>query len=144
MSPGFVVDHPIGRTVTQTDNMFATFTSLNTAQPHFNLPYAQTFFDGRFSERLVVGSCVLAIAIGLSSTGWPGLVVERELGLLTLSFPAPVFPGDTVHARSTVASIEKDDADSQVVVSSLELFRSDEVVVLKATRRLRLVTAPSV
>ena len=139
---GLVVHHPYHRTVEQSDNIFATMAALNTAQAHFNLPGALAHLDGTFPERLVVGSAVLAIATGLSYTGWPGVVVDRELGLTGLRFPSATFPGDTLTAQSTVIAAAPDGDGGVLIDSLLEMENDKGGKVLEARRRLRLVPWP--
>lgn len=101
---GQVIAHPYSRTVTHMDNLVATLGSLNTAQVHFNVELARGHFEGTFSERLVVGSCVLSIVTGLASTGWGSPCLE-ELGLAGLRFRSPLYAGDTVSATSEVLEV---------------------------------------
>src|ERR1700733_8250091 len=104
INAGEVIAHPCSRTVTHLDNLVATLGSLNTAQVHFNVQEAKSLLDGTFSERLVVGSCVLAIVTGLASSGWGSPYLE-ELGLTDLRFRSPLYAGDTVSATSEVLDV---------------------------------------
>jgi itaconyl-CoA hydratase len=104
IATGMVVVHPYARTVTDADNMVATLGSLNTAQVHFNVEAARRLLDGTFTERIVVGSCVLAIVTGLSTAGW-GTPYLLELGIEGLRFRSPVYAGDTITATSEVLAV---------------------------------------
>lgn len=112
---GMVVTHPYARTVTDADNLAATLSSLNTAQVHFNVEAARELLGGRFSERIVVGSCVLAIVTGLATAGW-GTPYLTELGMGSLRFHFPVYAGDTIAATSEVLAADPADDGSTVVV----------------------------
>lgn len=113
IEPGMRLIHPYSRTVTQADNLLLTLGSLNTAQVHFNVVAATQHLDGMFDERLVVGSCVLAIVTGLATAGWGSpFIVER--GLTGLRFPAPTYPEDTLTATSEVLAVRRNGNGIQV------------------------------
>jgi itaconyl-CoA hydratase len=99
--------HIRGRTVTNEDNMRWTLRTLNTAQAHFNLEYAQGMLDGIFAERLVMGGCTLALVVGMTSEDLAENAV-REVGYDDIRLTAPVFQGDTLWAESEVVGLDPD------------------------------------
>ena len=116
-APGMSFDHARGRTVDNVDNLWVTHTTLNTAEAHFNLPYAQQLMDGRFEERLVMGAVIIAIVIGLTSEDLSENAVA-DVRLTGVRLHNPVFEGDTLHARSEVLSVEPDpNRDSAGIVT---------------------------
>jgi itaconyl-CoA hydratase len=91
-------DHPLGRTVSETDNTWFTLLTCNTNQVHFNADYAEQTEFGR----LLVNSCLtLSIVTGLSVSDISQNVVAN-LGWDQVRLPAPVFVGDTLYAESEV------------------------------------------
>jgi itaconyl-CoA hydratase len=96
--------HVRGRTVSNEDNLRWTLRTLNTAQAHFNLPYAQQLLGGAFTERLVMGGCTLALVVGLTSEDLAENAA-RELGYDEIKLSAPVFRGDTLWAESEVLDL---------------------------------------
>src|SRR3954471_3242236 len=87
---GDVYEHPLGRTVTETDNIWTTLLTQNTAPIHFDRHYApQTEFARRlgawtFSLALVTGQTVPAVSKNVMATrGWD-----------EVRLPNPVFEGD--------------------------------------------------
>ncbi|MFC4002955.1 MaoC family dehydratase [Prauserella oleivorans] len=97
---GDIYRHPLGRTVTETDNTWFTLLSMNTNQAHFNTQYAA---DSEFGKPLVVSTLTLAIAIGQSVID----VTQNafaNLGLDDVKFSHPVFAGDTLWSESIVLS----------------------------------------
>src|SRR5690348_3240040 len=60
---GDVFQSRIGRTITETDNIWFTTLTMNTNQLHFNSAFAERT---RFGRPLVVSSLTLAIVLGLS------------------------------------------------------------------------------
>lgn len=97
---GDVYQHPLGRTVTETDNSWFTLLTMNTNQAHFN---AQVGQSSEFGRTLVVSSLTIAIAIGQSVTDTTQNAFAN-LGLDELKLTAPVFAGDTIWSESIVLS----------------------------------------
>jgi itaconyl-CoA hydratase len=95
---GQVIRHPLGRTVTEADNVWFTALTMNTNQLHFNNHYAS---KSLYDRPLVNSTLTLAIVTGLSVAD-----VSQEgvanLGWDTVRLPAPVFVGDTLYAESRV------------------------------------------
>ena len=95
---GDVYQHPLGRTVTTTDNMWFTLLTQNTAPIHFDHHYAaQTEFgrplvDSTFTLALVTGQSVSDISQN----------VFANLDWDEVQLPHPVFEGDTIYSRSEV------------------------------------------
>lgn len=106
---GMLFDHARGRTVDNVDNLWITHTTLNTAEAHFNLPYAQGLMEGRFHERLVMGAVIIAIVIGLTSEDLSENAVA-DVRLTGVRLQNPVFMGDTLHAASEVLEVADDPA----------------------------------
>jgi acyl dehydratase len=90
--------HPLGRTITETDNTWFTLLTNNTHQVHFNADYASRT---EFKRPLVVSTLTLAIVTGLS-VGDVSQNSVANLGWDKVRLPNPVFAGDTIYAESEV------------------------------------------
>lgn len=97
---GDVYRSHLGRTVTETDNIWFTCLTMNTNQVHFNVEYA-----GRteFGRPLVVSTLTLAIVLGLSVRD-TSENAAANLGWGDIVLPSPVFAGDTLWAESEVTA----------------------------------------
>lgn len=95
---GDVYQHPLGRTVTQTDNTWFTLLTMNTNQSHFN---ADVGSASEFGRPLMVSTLTIAIAIGQSVTDTTQNAFAN-LGLDKLRLTHPVFDGDTLYSESLV------------------------------------------
>ncbi|WP_036464135.1 MaoC family dehydratase [Mycolicibacterium iranicum] len=95
---GDVYKHPLGRTVTQTENTWFTLLTMNTNQSHFN---ADVGSSSEFGRPLVVSTLTIAIAIGQSVTDTTQNAFAN-LGLDKLRLTHPVFDGDTLYSESLV------------------------------------------
>jgi acyl dehydratase len=93
-----VYRHPLGRTVTETDNTWFTLLTMNTNEAHFN---AEVGAASEFGKPLVVSTLTIAIAIGQSVTDTTQNAFAN-LGLDKLKLTHPVYAGDTLWSESVV------------------------------------------
>jgi itaconyl-CoA hydratase len=100
MVEGRVFAHHWGRTITAGDNAAFTTQTLSFCPLYFNEPYAQSLGHPRIVVNpLLVFNTVFGLSVqDLSEGGGPFLGVEA------CRFLAPVYVGDTLTARSTVAA----------------------------------------
>ncbi len=130
---GDVYPHPLGRTVTQNDNITFTLMTVNPNPIHFDAYYsAQT----EWKRPLVDSTFTLALVTGLSVTDLSMNAVN--LGWDEVRMPAPVFEGDTIYARSEV--LEKRESKSRphqgIVKFKTIGFNQDGTVVISFTRTI--------
>jgi acyl dehydratase len=98
---GAVYRSHLGRTVTETDNVWFTNLTMNTNQVHFNAAYA----EGTLYGQPLVNSCLtLALVTGLSVTD-TSENAAANLGWTDVRLPHPVFVGDTLWAESEVLEV---------------------------------------
>ena len=95
---GDVYQHPLGRTVTTTDNIWFTLLTQNTAPIHFDHNYAS---QTEFGKPLVDSTFTVALVTGQSVTDISQNVFAN-LGWDEIRLPAPVFEGDTIYSQSEV------------------------------------------
>jgi itaconyl-CoA hydratase len=91
--------HPLGRTVTQTDNIWFTLITANPNPIHFDAHYAA---QTEFGRPLVNSAFTLALVMGLSVSDLSQN--GMNLGWDEIRLPNPVFEGDTLYAQSEVLS----------------------------------------
>ncbi|TKX74309.1 MaoC family dehydratase [Halorubrum sp. GN11_10-6_MGM] len=129
---GDVYKHPYGRTVTETDNVWFTNLSMNLNPMHFNEAYAA---ETEFGERLVDGTFVIALAVGMSVID-VSANATANLGYDAIRHHAPVFHGDTLFAESEV--IEKRESSSRdhvgIVTTELRAYNQNDELVLSLER----------
>ncbi|RBI59196.1 MaoC family dehydratase [halophilic archaeon] len=129
---GDVYKHPYGRTVTETDNVWFTNLTMNVNPMHFNEVYAA---DTEFGERLVDGTFVIALAVGLSVVD-VSTNATANLGYDDVRHHAPVFHGDTIFAESEVLSKRESDSRDHVgiVTTELRAYNQNDDLVLSLER----------
>ncbi|WP_395103789.1 MaoC family dehydratase [Actinomadura sp. SCN-SB] len=104
---GDVYRHPLGRTVTESDNTWFTLLTMNTNQAHFNREYAA---KSEFGRPLVVSTLTVAIAVGQSVIDTTQNAFAN-LGWEDIRMSHPVFAGDTLYSESIV--LEKRESASR-------------------------------
>lgn len=129
---GDVYKHPYGRTVTETDNVWFTNITMNNNPMHFNEAYAA---ETEFGERLVDGTFVIALAVGMSVID-VSANATANLGYDDIRHHAPVFHGDTIFAESEVTARRESDSRDHVgiVTTELRAFNQDDELVLSLER----------
>ena len=131
---GDIYEHPLGRTVTTTDNSWFTLLTQNTAAIHFDHYYAS---QTEFGKPLVDSTFTLALATGQSVTDISQNVFAN-LGWDEVKLPAPVFEGDTIYSRSEV--LEKRESRSRPDVGIVKVkttgFNQEGTVVISFERTI--------
>jgi acyl dehydratase len=95
---GDIYQHPLGRTVIATDNIWFTLLTQNTAPIHVDHHYAA---QTEFGRPLVDSTFTLALVTGQSVTDISQNVLAN-LGWDEVRLPHPVFEGDTIYSQSEV------------------------------------------
>ncbi len=131
---GDIYRHPLGRTVTTTDNIWFTLLTQNTAPIHFDHNYAA---QTEFGKPLVDSTFTVALVTGQSVTDVSQNVMAN-LGWDEIRLPAPVFEGDTIYSQSEV--LEKRESKSRINVGIVTVkttgYNQDGTVVVTFNRTL--------
>ncbi len=99
---GQIFEHPIRRTVTETDNLLFTTMTHNPALLHLDAEYMKTSEYGQ----ILVNSCfTLALMVGISVAETTLGTAVANLGWDEVRFPKPCFIGDTVHVTTEVIEL---------------------------------------
>ena len=130
---GDVFEHALGRTVTQTDNIWFTLLTVNNNPIHFDAAYAartefkRALVDSTFTLALVTGLSVSDVSLNAINLGWD-----------EVRLPAPVFEGDTLYAQSEV--LETRDSKSRHNMGIVKLrttgFNQDGITVIEFMRTI--------
>ena len=130
---GQVFDHPIRRTITESDNVLFCGMTMNPAAIHLDHAYAA---NTEFGKPIVNSLLTLGLMIGISVHDTTLGTTVANLGMEDVTFPAPVFHGDTIHVRSTVRSVRhsKSRPGQGVVTFRHEAFNQHDVLVAGCKR----------
>jgi acyl dehydratase len=129
---GDVYEHPLGRTVTQTDNAWFTLLTQNTAPVHFDHQYAA---QTEFGRPLVNSAFTIALVTGQSVSDISQNVMAN-LGWDEVRLPHPLFEGDTVYSTSEVIAARESQSRPNVGIVTVRTtgFNQDGVPVITFRR----------
>ena len=130
---GELLRHPLGRTISATDNTWFTLLTVNSNPIHFDAHYAA---QTEFGRPLVNSTLTLAVVTGLSVAEVSQHAVN--LGWDEVRLPAPVFEGDTIYSQSEV--LEKRPSGSRpnvgIVTVKTTGYKGDGTVVITFKRTI--------
>ena len=125
---GDVFKSRLGRTITETDNIWFTNLTLNTNQMHFNVPYAE---GTRFKQPLVNSAFTLALVTGMTVPD-TSENATANLAWTDIKLPKPVFVGDTLWAESEILDLRESGSKPNVGIVAMRsrgLNQRREVVI---------------
>ena len=131
--PGVVYAHAPGRTVSEADNVLFTTLTMNSQALHLDAAWAAT---QPFGQRLVNSMFTLATIVGASVGQLTQGTIVANLGFAEVSFPHPLFHGDTLYSESeVVAKRLSESRKGQGIVTLRHTGRNqDGTIVALATR----------
>ncbi|MBT0773409.1 MaoC family dehydratase [Kineosporia sp. J2-2] len=134
--------HRPGRTVTEADNVLFTTLTMNTQSLHLDAVFAAG--QEPFRRVLVNSMFTLSTLVGLSVAQLTQGTLVANLGFSEISFPSPLFIGDTLYASTVV--LDKRESSSRPGEGIVSLrhvgVNQDDVVVARAVRATLVRTAP--
>jgi len=139
---GSVYEHEIRRTVTEADNVWFCAATFNPARIHIDAEYCAAT---EFGKPLVNSIFTLGLVIGLSVQETTFGTTIANLGMTEVTFPKPVFAGDTIRSRTTV--LEKRNSrsrpDSGIVTFLHEGLNQRNEIVCRCTRQALMLRKPA-
>lgn len=91
--------HRPGRTATEADNVLFSSLTMNTQALHLDAAFAE---GQPFRQRLMNSMWTLSTMVGASVSQITQGTLVAQLGLTDISFPAPLFHGDTLNTETEV------------------------------------------
>lgn len=137
-TPGEVVEHRPGRTITEADNVWGSLLAHNDHPLHIDAAYAAR---SEFGRPLVSSLVTLSIVSGMSVASTSARAVAN-LGWGEIRLLAPVFVGDTVYAESEVieARLSASRPHQGVVTCETRGVKADGTLFLTARRTFLVPT----
>ena len=127
--------HRPGRTVTEADNVLFTTLTMNIQPLHLDAVWAaqQPGFHG---QRLVNSMFTLSTMVGLSVAQLTQGTIVANLGFTDVSFPNPVYHGDTLYAESLCTGLRESKSRPGEGIVTLEHIARNQHgdIVARATR----------
>ena len=139
---GEVIAHDVRRTVTETDNVLFSTLTMNPAAIHLDYDYAA---GTEFGKPLVNSVFTLGLVVGLSVGDTTHGTTVGNLGWEEVSFPAPVFIGDTIRAETEVLAMResKSRPTQGIVTFQHRAFNQDDKLVCQCKRLALMLKAPA-
>lgn len=133
--------HRPGRTATEADNVLFTTLTMNTQSLHLDAAFAQA---GEFGQRLINSMWTLSTMVGSSVAQLTQGTLVAQLGLGDISFPHPLYAGDTLYTESVITEKRLSSSrPAQGIVTISHTGRNqDAIVVATATRTALMHCAP--
>lgn len=129
---GDVYEHRPGRTVTESDNINFSLTTMNAHPMHCDRAFAE---KSEFGRPLVNSALSLAIVVGMTVADVSGKAIAN-LGWKEINLTGPVFPGDTLYAESEVLAVResKSRPTQGIVTVATRAFKQDGTPVMDFVR----------
>ena len=140
-SVGQTFDHPIRRTITESDNVLLTTMTHNPAALHLDAEYMKTTPFGR----PLVNSCLtLSFMIGISVNDTTHGTAVANLGMDEVRFPAPLFCGDTIRIETEVLELRDSQSrpDNGIVVFEHRAYKQGDELVGQCKRTALMLRRP--
>lgn len=133
-SEGQVFQHPLRKTITESDNMMFSVMTLNPQPLHIDFDFAS---KSEWGEPLVNSLFTLGLMIGITVHDTTLGTTVANLGMTDVIFPAPVFHGDTIRVETEVKSMRRSRsrADRGIVEFEHRAFNQNNVLVARCTRQ---------
>ena len=141
-SVGQSFEHEIRRTVLESDNMWFSNATCNPAALHIDAEYCK---GTEFGRPIVNSLFTLGLVIGLTVQNTTLGTTVANLGMTDVRFPAPVFPGDTVHVRSKVQAVRASQSrpNAGIVTFLHEGLNQRNDIVCLCTRQALMLRKPA-
>ena len=142
-TPGLVIPHRLTRTVTQADNILFSSLTLNPQPLHIDAHFCAT--ETEWGRPLMNSLFTLGLMIGISVNDTTLGTTVANLGMTDVTFPAPLFEGDTVRCTTEVVSARpsRSRPGQGIVELRHRAHKQDGTLVAECTRQALMKCCPS-
>lgn len=138
---GQIFDHPIHRTITETDNVLITTMTHNPAALHLDAEYMK---GTEFGQPIVNSCLTLGLMVGISVNDITHGTTVANLGWDEVRFPKPLFHGDTIRVESEVLEVRasKSRPNNGIVTFAHRAYNQDDELVGVCKRTALMLKKP--
>ena len=138
---GQTFDHPIRRTVTETDNVLMSTMTHNPAPLHLDAEYMKST---EFGKPLVNSCLTLGFMVGISVNDTTLGTTVANLGWDEVRFPKPLFCGDTIRVETEVLELResKSRPANGIVIFAHRAFNQHDELVGECKRSALMMRKP--
>ncbi len=139
---GDTVAHAVTRTVTETDNVLISALTHNPQPMHLDHEVAA---KSEFGRPLVNSVYTFGLMVGVSVSDTTLGTLVANLGYDALTFPAPVFVGDTLRSTSECTALResKSRPNAGIVTWEHKSFNQKDELVCRCTRSALVLKKPA-
>ena len=140
---GETISHRLTRTVTQMDNMLFSNMTLNPQPLHIDAHFCAT--ETEWGKPLMNSLFTLGLMIGISVNDTTVGTTIANLGMTDVTFPAPLFEGDSVRCTTEIRSKResKSRSDAGIVEFVHRTYKQDGTLVAQCTRQAFMLKRPA-
>ena len=141
-SIGQTFDHPLHRTITETDNVLITTLTHNPASLHLDAEYMKTT---EYGEPIVNSCLTLSLMVGISVNDTTHGTAVANLGWDKVRFPKPLFHGDTIRIATEVTAMQesKSRPDNGIVTFIHRAYNQHDELVGECERTALMLKKPA-
>jgi acyl dehydratase len=127
------IQHDLGRTITEADNVLFSSLTMNTQPLHLNEDFAS---KTEFGTRIVNGIFTLGVVIGITVPDLTQGTIVANLGYENVTHPHPVFHGDTIYVETEILGKRESRSNPQRGIVTLKHNGRNQhgVVCIEVTR----------
>ena len=135
------IDHAITRTVTETDNLLISALTHNPQPMHLDYELAS---KSDFGRPIVNSVFTFGLMVGVSVTDTTLGTLIANLGFDKVTFPSPVFIGDTLRAETECIAVRESTSrpNAGIVTWAHRSFNQRGELVCECTRTALLLKKP--
>ena len=134
---GKTIQHSVGRTITEMDNVLFSTMTMNTQPLHLNHDFAS---QTEFGQRIVNGIFTMGLTVGLTVAQLTEGTVVANLGYERVNHPHPMFHGDTLYVETVILEKRESRSRPEVGIARFKhVGRNQEGVVVIELERTVLV-----
>ena len=138
---GQTFDHPIRRTITETDNVLLTTMTHNTSPLHLDAEYMK---NTEFGKPIVNSCLTLSFMVGISVGDITHGTTVANLGWDEVRFPKPLFCGDTLRVETEVLELRnsKSRPENGIVIFAHRAYNQNDELVGECKRTALMLRKP--
>lgn len=140
---GQLFQHPIRRTVTESDNVLFSSLTLNPQPLHIDRHFCET--ETEWGQPLMNSLFTLGLTIGISVHETTLGTTIANLGMTEVRFPNPLFQGDTLHVTTEVTGLRgsRSRPDAGIVEFQHSAFNQSDTLVASCRRQALMKRRPA-
>lgn len=138
---GEIIEHSLGRTLTEMDNVLFSSLTMNVQPLHINADYAS---KTQFERPIINGIFTMGLVVGITVTELTAGTIVANLGYESVQHPHPMFAGDTLYVKTEILSKRESKSRPNQGIVTMKHYgqNQDGVVCIEVTRSALFLKRP--